>query len=110
MEHTVNGSYNDEGKHWDVELSGEFDIFNSNELKTSLTEFTKEKNADLHLNCSKLTFLDSTALGSLVAVLKNVKSYEGRIIIKNLKPNLYRLFKITNLDRVFEIVGDTNGK
>ena len=110
MDRAVTSAYNQENKCWNVELSGEYDIFNANELKTSLTELTKQKNSDLHLNCKELTFLDSTALGALVAVLKNVKSYEGKIVINNLKPNLYRLFKITNLDRVFEIAGDANGK
>ena len=110
MDHAITSSYEQESNCWNVELSGEFDIFNSVGLKSSLTELTKEKSSDLHIDFAKVTFLDSTALGSLVAVLKNVKSYEAKILLKNLKPNLLKLFKITNLDRVFEIAGDTDGK
>lgn len=109
MDYAITSSYNQEGNYWNVALFGEYDIFNSSELKKTLIELTKEKNLDLHLDCAKVTFMDSTALGSLVAVLKNVKAYEGTIVLKNLKPNLYKLFKITNLDRVFEIAGDVNG-
>lgn len=109
MDHAITSSYDQEGNCWNVSLSGEFDIFNSSDLKKTLTELSKDNSSDLHLDCSKVTFMDSTALGSLVAVLKNVKSYDGTIVLKNLKPNLYKLFKITNLDRVFEIAGDING-
>ncbi|MDR1688250.1 MAG: STAS domain-containing protein [Clostridiales bacterium] len=109
MDHSITSLYDEEGKVWNVELSGEFDIFNSSELKNSLSELVAEKNADLNLDCAKVKFVDSTALGSLVAVLKNVKAYGGKIVLSGLRPNILRLFKITNLDRVFEIAGDING-
>jgi anti-sigma B factor antagonist len=110
MDQAVQSAINTKDNCWDIALSGEFDIFNSSELKKTLTDLTKEKPLDMHIDCENITFLDSTALGSLVAVLKSVKSYEGKMLLKNLKPNVYRLFKITNLDRVFEIAGDTKGK
>lgn len=109
MDNSISSSYLEEDNCWDVKLFGEFDIFNSNELKNKLNELANEKNIDLSLDCENLKFMDSTAIGSLVAVLKNVKSYEGSVILRNLKPNLLKLFRITDLDKVFVIEGDTNG-
>ena len=109
MEYVITSSFNEEANLWDVELSGEFDIFNSAELKSMLTDLTKEHAVDLRVDCAKVRFLDSTAMGSLVAVLKNVKTYDGKMTLLGLNPNISRLFKITRLDRVFEIEGDSNG-
>ena len=108
MDYSITYNYDEAGKVWDINLTGEFDIFNSAELKNALTKLSEDKNADLLIDCAALDYMDSTAIGSLVAVLKNVKTYEGKIILKNMKPNLLKIFRITNLNKVFEIVGDTD--
>ncbi|MDR2904203.1 MAG: STAS domain-containing protein, partial [Clostridiales bacterium] len=87
---------------------GEIDIFNSNNFKEKLLALAAENPRDLRIDCANLKYMDSTALGALVAVLKNVKLYDGTVFLSNLKPNLTKLFKITNLDKVFIIEGDTN--
>jgi len=99
----------DEAKNrWEVKLSGEFDNFNAADLKTELGALADQKNADFNLDCSDLAYLDSTAIGSLVAVLKNVKAYGGKIHLNELKPNLLKLFRITNLNKAFEIEGESD--
>jgi len=106
MDYALDAVFNDEKKHWSVTITGEVDIFNSADMKKSLTELIKQKNADIVMDCKCLEYIDSTALGALVGVLKNVKSYGGSIYLCNVKPNLSKLFKITNLDKVFILEGD----
>lgn len=102
-------SHMDEVKNaWMISVSGEIDIFNSVQFKTKLLELIESHNINLCINCRDLEYIDSTALGALVAVLKNVKSYGGEIRLKHLKPNLDKLFKITNLNKVFVIEGEDN--
>jgi len=108
MDYGITYEYDEEKKSWDVKLSGEFDIFNAMNLKTELNALVDQKNADLILDCSALAYMDSTAIGSLVAVLKNVKVYEGKVVLKGLKQNMLKLFRITNLNKVFEIEGESN--
>ncbi|MDR2903143.1 MAG: STAS domain-containing protein [Clostridiales bacterium] len=108
MDYTFNHEFNDARNCWDIKVAGEIDIFNSNEFKEKLLTLAAEKPRDLRIDCSNLKYMDSTALGALVAVLKNVKLYDGTVFLLNLKPNLTKLFKITNLDKVFIIEGDTN--
>ena len=108
MDHGIFYNYSEEKKAWAIKLSGEFDIFNSTVLKNELNGLVTQKNADLIIDCTALDYMDSTSIGSLVAVLKNVKGYEGKVVLENLKPNLLKLFKITNLNKVFEIAGEPN--
>lgn len=105
MEYSVKNAYNTEKECWDVTVTGEVDVFNSASLKEMLIQLIKEKRADLHIDCRDLTYMDSTALGALVAVLRNAKEFEGEIYLLNMRANLEKLFKITNLDKAFIIEG-----
>lgn len=108
---TENISYKDniEAKKWEVELTGEIDIFNSEDVKAALLEMLSEKEQDVHIDCSALSYIDSTGLSALVAILKKVKAYSGKVTLKNLLPNVFKVIKITNLDKLFIIEGDGNG-
>ncbi len=108
MDFIMEHRYDDERNGWYVTMSGEVDIFNSEQMKAQLLKLINEKNADVYMNCRFLEYMDSTGLGALVAVLKNVKSYDGNVHLLNIRPNLAKLFKITNLNKVFIIEGDTN--
>lgn len=77
-------------------------------MKQKLLSLIDQKPANLIIDCSSLEYIDSTALGALVGVLKNTKSYGCDISLINVKPNIEKLFKITNLDKVFRIEGDEN--
>ena len=91
----------DEGGIWHVEISGEIDIYNSDDLKNSFFQLLEEKIADIHVNCEKLTYIDSTGLGALVGVLKKLKTDGKKIHLIKLKPNILKLLSITKLDEVF---------
>ncbi|MCL2336039.1 MAG: STAS domain-containing protein, partial [Firmicutes bacterium] len=96
----------EDAKSWMVALTGEIDIFNSPDLKQRMLEMIEEKKGDIYLDCKNLTYMDSTALGALVGILKNVKLYGGEIHLLHLRPSLSKLFHITNLDKVFVLEGD----
>ena len=106
MDFSMDTLYDEPNNRWMVALKGEVDIFNSQDMKTRLNGLLQERQIDLYLDCKDLEYLDSTALGSLVGVLKNVKDYEGEMHLMSIRPNLLKLFRITNLDKVFVIEGD----
>ena len=103
MDFQMSSVYNEGNERWDVKLSGEIDIFNSAKLKKMLTELLDKHDAHLYLYCESLEYIDSTALGALVGVMKTVKSNNREMHLISVKPNLMKLFRITNLDKVFVI-------
>lgn len=52
-----------------------------------------------------ITFMDSAGLGSLVLLLKTVRSHNATMYLCNVNPQIQMLFELTNMDRVFEIFG-----
>jgi|SRR6056297_670896 len=81
---------------------GEIDIMSSEELKKEI-KIIIEDNKDIIINGENIEYMDSTGLGVLIGLLKKTRAKGNKIIIKNLKPNIYKLFNITGLTKVFEI-------
>ncbi len=106
MDFIIKQEFSKENNRWEVELAGEIDIFKSAEFKDALLGLIAKNQSDLRLDCKNLEYIDSTGLGALVTVLKKVKDYGGHIYLVNMKQNSFKLFKITNLDKVFIIEGD----
>ncbi|BEP27676.1 STAS domain-containing protein [Helicovermis profundi] len=88
---------------WSIDLEGDVDINTSNKLKEEINSLLDEREANVELNFKELSYIDSTGLGVLISILKRVKKNENKIVVKNSKKNVFKLFKITGLDKVFEL-------
>lgn len=55
---------------------------------------------------SQVKFFSSQVLGMLVDIRSLVKVYGGEVAISSIEPHLYRVFEITNLDKLFNFFPD----
>ena len=60
----------------------------------------------LLLNFSNVEFLSSAALGKLIALDKKVKAQKGVLKLSNIRPEIYEVFAITRLNKLFDIHDD----
>ncbi len=60
----------------------------------------------LLLNFSAVEFLSSAALGKLITLEKRVKARSGALKLTNIKAEIYDVFQITKLNRLFDIKED----
>lgn len=51
-------------------------------------------------------FFSSQVLGLLLDIRAKLKESEGEVVISGINPQLYRVFKITNLDKLFRFFPD----
>jgi anti-sigma B factor antagonist len=58
------------------------------------------------LDFSNVEFLSSAALGKLITLDRKVKSHKGRLKMCNIRPEIYEVFQITKLNKVFDIRKD----
>jgi anti-anti-sigma factor len=58
------------------------------------------------LDLAEVGYLSSAMIGKLVAVLKAVKAVKGRMALAGVKPSIMPLFKITQLDKLFDFSED----
>jgi anti-sigma B factor antagonist len=83
-----------------LKVEGEIDVDTSLELKQKLKELTsKEVVVDLSL----VNYLDSSALGVLIGMYKNLREEEGDLYLIVNSSYLKKIFNITNLNKVFNI-------
>ena len=58
------------------------------------------------LNFSSVDFLSSAALGKMITLDKKMKSRGGDLKLSNIRPEIYDVFVITKLNRLFDIKDD----
>ncbi len=54
------------------------------------------------IDFSNVKSFSSSALGVLITLRKKADEIKGRILICGIRPDLKQIFKLTNLDRLFE--------
>jgi anti-sigma B factor antagonist len=59
------------------------------------------------LDFHDVRFLSSQALGVLLTLRRKADKAEAKIVLCRIRPELARVFRITNLDKMFEFFGDT---
>jgi anti-anti-sigma factor len=60
----------------------------------------------LLLNFQQVEFLSSAALGKLITLDKKVKAHGGKMKLTNIRPEIYEVFAITKLNKLFDIRDD----
>ena len=84
-----------------MEVAGELDLAVADEFKeaglAALTPAADTLVIDLH----GVTFMDSTALGALIAI-RNAAGEHYAFVVQNAQPNVRRIFEITGLAHTFD--------
>ena len=88
----------------DRKILDEADIQELGKEMYALVETDKRKN--LLLNFTQVEFLSSAALGKLINLDKKVKANSGTLKLSNIRPEIYEVFAITKLNRIFDIKED----
>jgi len=65
-----------------------------------------DKREKILLNFSSVDFLSSAALGKLITLDKKVKAHGGVLKLSNIRPEIFEVFAITKLNRLFDIEDD----
>ena len=58
------------------------------------------------LNFSKVEYLSSAALGKFISLNKKVQTAGGKLVMCNINEDIFEVFEITRLDRLFKIEKD----
>jgi len=55
------------------------------------------------LNFGNVEYLSSAALGKFITLNKKVQAAQGKLVLCNIDPNIYEVFEITKLNKLFNI-------
>ncbi|MDD2494657.1 MAG: STAS domain-containing protein [Tissierellia bacterium] len=95
----------------EIKPIGEVDIYTSPEFKNKVMKIIENESINIIINGEELEYIDSTGLGVLMSLYKKAKENNIVIGIVNVNSNIYKLFDITGLNKVFDIKnGDSDGQ
>ncbi len=82
------------------------DESNIQEMGRELFELVEQKRTKILLNFMNVEFLSSAALGKLITLDKKLKAAKGQLKLSNIRPEIYEVFAITRLNKLFYIHDD----
>lgn len=78
----------------------------TDELRKVLNELIEASNRTILLDMANVSYLNSTALGVLIAAHTKITKQGGKIVLSGLSKSLENIFVITKLSMVFDIYRD----
>ncbi len=86
-----------------LQPSGILDSVKTNELRRDVSEVLADGANVILLDFQEVTFMNSSGLGTLVAILKNVRSEGGKLYICSLSDQVKIIFSLTKMDKIFKV-------
>ncbi|HEX9653584.1 MAG TPA: STAS domain-containing protein [bacterium] len=90
-----------------VEVEGEVDLYSSPQLRKILLDLTKKEQKAILVELSKVKYMDSSGIATLVEALQQTSKYSGKLKLANLRDAVRDVFELSRLDKVFDIYPTT---
>lgn len=94
------------GKTSMVSIKGEIDIYSIEKFRESIEKEIKTQATQIILDCTELSYMDSTGMGVLIELRNKTKEMGQKMIMMNPRPNIKKLLALTGVDKIIEIVGN----
>jgi anti-sigma B factor antagonist len=76
----------------------------TDELRNAVADFVEQGNKQLIIDLSKVTYLNSTAIGVLVQAHTTYSKNKGHVTLCGINKSINNIFVITKLTMVFDVV------
>jgi anti-anti-sigma factor len=86
-----------------ITMVGELDLAGVTPLRELSTALVAEGRARLVIDLTQVSFADSAGLGALIGAHRRAEAEGGGVSIVGATPQVRRVLKLTQLDRLFEV-------
>ena len=86
-----------------IGAEGEIDLGSVDSLRKAASEAVRLKPSTVIFDLRKVSFIDSSGLGILVATRKQLGSGAGSVVVVTEQPAVLQSLQITGLDRVLQV-------
>lgn len=85
-----------------LKLDGLIDTYNSPDLQKEVLDIISSY-TKIIFDCSKLTYVSSTGVGTFMVFLKSIKEKSGTIVLANLQQKVLEIFQLLGFSKFFTI-------
>ncbi len=86
-----------------IQLDGRFDAYEAPQISAWVDEHINPTQCQIVVDLSQVSFIDSTALATLVKGMKRCRQHGGDLYICGLVKTVRIIFELTRLDKAFRI-------
>lgn len=87
-----------------VKMPEMFSVEEAGQFREEIRDYISNNQSSFLLDFSNCRFIDSTGLGVIVSSYKKCVENGGNIRLQALNPNVLKIFELTRLTHVFEIL------
>jgi len=106
MNEALNFNEQTMGKTVVLTLQGRFDAAVALPVKNRIRSLAEEDCRNIIVDLGKVSFIDSSGLGALVAALRYVTKDGGDLRLANMTNKIQQVFTLIRLDKVFKVYPD----
>ncbi|HMG26829.1 MAG TPA: STAS domain-containing protein [Acidimicrobiia bacterium] len=85
-----------------IELAGELDVSTAAQFQRAADEIMTAA-GDVWLDCSNLTFADSSGLDALTRAAKALRAQERRLVLTDVRPMVRRAMDVMQITDLFQV-------
>lgn len=86
-----------------IELVGDVDLYNAPQLQEAIRELLASGQHRILVDLSRVEYIDSSGLGTLVGGLRRAREQDGDLSIMDASPRVRKVLSVTGLHRVFDL-------
>lgn len=83
-----------------LSIEGELDAVTVSDLRTEIEKLLMRQIGRVEVDLSRLRMLDSSGVGALVSLYKQVRARGGEVVVLGLRDQPLAIFRLLRLDRV----------
>ena len=83
-----------------LSIEGELDAVTVSDLRTEIDKLLMRQIGRVEVDLSQLRMLDSSGVGALVSLYKQVRARGGEVVVLGLRDQPLAIFRLLRLDRV----------
>jgi anti-anti-sigma factor len=92
-----------ENENTAVDMEGRLDTNTAPDFQKELEEYYSKEGFSLILDFEKLDFVSSAGLRILLLIQKKAKTLKGKMVIRNVKPEIREVFDMTGFSDILTI-------
>ena len=95
---------NAEGSKTFVELNGRIDTSNADQFQKDIAPLMQGDTPDIAMDCSGMDYTSSQGLRLFLMLQKSVGGRKGKLVLKNMKPQVREVFDIPGFSNIITIL------
>lgn len=85
-------------------LKGRLDTTNAEKFQADITSLFEDEKPDIELDCTDMEYTSSQGLRIFLMLQKSISAKNGKLVMKNMKPNVKEVFDITGFSNIIKII------